>query len=84
MMHTITHDIEELIARQVEQGNYESFDEVLAALKAFVSDDRLVEQARKAWLRREIEKGEASGGEIPAEQVFGAARSRIEAIKGNR
>ena len=79
MTQTITNDIEELITRQVEQGNYESFDDVLAALRAFVSDESLVEQARKAWLKREIEKGEASGGEIPAEQVFGEARSRIEA-----
>ena len=77
MTQTMTRDLEQLLARQVAEGNYRCFGEALAALKSVITDQRLLEKVRAAWLQREIADGDASGGEIPAEDVFAAARERI-------
>lgn len=78
MTNTMVEELEAVIARQIEDGNYRSFDEAFAAMKAILTDPVLVEKARTTWLQREVQKGKDSGGEIPAEDVFADARERLK------
>jgi antitoxin ParD1/3/4 len=79
MTETTAVVIEAVIARQIHDGNYRSFDEAIEALKAVITDPAVLARARARWLREEIRKGEASGEGIPAEEVFASLRARIEA-----
>lgn len=78
MTQALTRDVEDLIARQISEGNYRSFDEVLAALRSVITDQRILDRLRAAWLRSEIARSDETGGEIPAKDVFDAARARIK------
>lgn len=77
MTQTLTRDVQNLLARQIAEGNYQSFDEALAALRDVVADRDVLDEMRALWLKNQMAEGEASGGEIPAEDVFRAARARI-------
>ena len=77
MTQTMIRDVEKLIARQISEGNFRSFDDALVALQSIVSDQNILDKVHSAWLQNEISKGEASGGELPATEVFAEARSRI-------
>jgi hypothetical protein len=81
MTRMLNDDIEERLARRITEGNYQSFDEVLAAFNGEITDTRILEQVRTIWLTNAVAKGDVSGGEIPAEDVFGEARARIESTR---
>lgn len=78
MSDQIIADVGELIRRQLADGRFATLEEAVAALRKAVSDDDVLNALRTSWVANLVDDGDRSGGEIPAEEVFAAARARIK------
>ena len=80
----LPRDLEELIQRKVEAGEYESAsDMVVEALYLLAARDRFLEGEREE-LRREIQIGidQCERGEVvDADEVFARLRERMGSVK---
>lgn len=79
MNEQFIEDVGELIRRQLADGRFATLDEAIAALREAVSDEEALDALRTAWVAGLVDEGDRSGGDVPAEEVFAAARARIKA-----
>lgn len=73
---------EEMAARlraAVERGDYATTSEVVREALRGWGDEQEKQEARRQWLRSEIEKGLA-GPFYPAEEVFSELRQRVREV----
>jgi hypothetical protein len=77
---------EVIIMAQRKPEEQATFDQVLKLVENFTPEeqDRLIEEMKLQWLRRELGKAEAElrrGEGVPGEQVFAELRERNKAIR---
>lgn len=76
---TMPEEMAERLRAAVERGEYATTSEVVREALRGWGDEREKQEARRRWLRSEIEKGLA-GPFYPAEEVFSELRQRLHDV----
>ena len=76
MTKRVPPELQALIDASVDADQFDSADELIKATHTKLEDPSTQEAVRNAWLKRQLERADAEGGELTIEEVFDPLEKR--------